>query len=124
MLKMPYANEAEQTQILQSMSGYPLLEDAIHLDGKYLIFDEPPHSQHIGKVVSIDVTKARPVKVARKWRGTTFNADCLVTQNIVTLYQAGKIQIDDYVIVSFIDEIPDTQEVNLAIVVDKVFKSW
>jgi hypothetical protein len=128
MIRKDYTPD-NRDQIIQDMiaTGYTLVEDAKHFDGQYLIFDEPlqpPHSQHIGKVISIDVTKAKPIKVARKWLGVTYNVDCLVSQNVVTIYQAGKLAVNDFVIVSFIDEIPDTTEIELAIVTDKVFKSW
>ena len=86
--------------------------------------DDLPHSQHIGKLVDVDPTKARPATVTRKWRGMTFNIQCLVSQTVVDMWVADDLNIGDYVIVSFIDEIPDTDEVNLAIVVDKVYESW
>ena len=102
----------------------PLSERVLALENIVEEPSIPPHSQHIGKVISIDVTKAKPMKIARKWQGVVYNVDCLVSLNIAALYQAGKIAVNDYVIVSFIDEIPDTQEIELAIVTDKVFKSW
>lgn len=34
------------------------------------------------------------------------------------------IEIGDYVLVSFIEEIPNTEERRIAIVTDKVYKSW
>ena len=129
MIKKEYTTDVERDQIISEMTakGYALPKDCHHFDGVYLLFEElisPPRSQHIGKVISIDVTKAKPIKVARKWLGVTYNVDCLVSQNVVTIYQAGKLAVNDFVIVSFIDEIPDTTEMDLAIVVDKVFKSW
>lgn len=86
--------------------------------------DDLPHSQHIGKLVDVDPTKARPATITRKWRGMTFDIQCLVSQTVVDMWVADNLNIGDYVIVSFIDEIPDTDEVNLAIVVDKVYESW
>lgn len=86
--------------------------------------DDLPHSQHIGKLVDVDPTKARPATVTRKWHGMTFDIQCLVSQTVVDMWVANDLNIGDYVIVSFIDEIPDTDEVNLAIVVDKVYESW
>jgi len=83
-----------------------------------------PHSEHIGKLMAVNATAARPATVRRKFMGTTYDVNCLVTQEVKDEYQAGKIQLGDYVIVSFIDEIPDTEEVNIAIVTGKVFESW
>lgn len=86
--------------------------------------DDLPHSQHIGKLVAVDPALARPATVKRKWRGMTFDIQCLVSQTVVDMWLADTLNVGDYVIVSFIDEIPDSEEVNLAIVVDKVYNSW
>lgn len=86
--------------------------------------DDLPHSQHIGKLVNVNPALAKPATVTRKWHGMTFDIQCLVSQTVVDLWIADTLNIGDFVIVSFIDEIPDTEEVNLAIVVDKVFDSW
>jgi len=86
--------------------------------------EDLPRSQHIGKLVEVDPTKARPAIVTRKWHGLMFNITCLVSQSVVDMWVADTLNVGDFVIVSFIDEIPDTTEVNLAIVVDKVYKSW
>ena len=86
--------------------------------------EDLPRSQHIGKLVDVDNTKAKPATVTRKWHGLTFNITCLVSQSVVDMWVADTLNVGDFVIVSFIDEIPDTDEVNLAIVVDKVYKSW
>ena len=86
--------------------------------------DDLPHSQHIGKLVAVDGSKARPATVTRKWHGMTFDIQCLVSQTVFDMWIADTLNIDDFVVVSFIDEIPDSEEVNLAIVVDKVYDSW
>lgn len=86
--------------------------------------DDLPHSQHIGKLVNVNPSLARPATVTRKWHGMTFDIQCLVSQTVVDMWIADTLNIGDFVIVSFIDEIPDTEEVNLAIVVDKVYESW
>lgn len=124
LVTLPYTDNASRDAVIASMGGAKLVEDKITLEGNFLVFRTYLYSQHIGKVLSIDVTKAKPVKVLRKWSGYEYQIDCLVGQNIVTIYQAGKLVVNDYVIVSFIDEMPDSSEFNLAIVVDKVFKSW
>lgn len=86
--------------------------------------DDLPHSQHIGKLVNVNPALARPATVTRKCHGMTFDIQCLVSQTVVDMWIADTLNIGDYVVVSFIDEIPDTEEVNLAIVVDKVYDSW
>ena len=86
--------------------------------------DDLPHSQHIGKLVNVNPALAKPATVTRKWHGMTFDIQCLVSQTVVDMWIADTLNIGDFVVVSFIDEIPDTEEVNLAIVVDKVYDSW
>lgn len=83
-----------------------------------------PHSQHIGKLVSVNPSLSKPATVTRKCHGMTYNIQCLVSQTVVDMWIADTLNIGDYVVVSFIDEITDTEEVNLAIVVDKVYDSW
>ena len=86
--------------------------------------EDLPHSQHIGKLVNVNPALTKPATVTRKWHGMTFDIQCLVSQTVVDMWLADTLNIGDYVVVSFIDEIPDTEEVNLAIVVDKVYDSW
>ena len=86
--------------------------------------DDLPHSQHIGKLVAVDGSKAKPATVTRKWHGMSFNISCLVSQSIVDMWIADDLNVGDFVIVSFIDEHPNETELNLAIVVDKVYESW
>lgn len=83
-----------------------------------------PHSEHIGKLISVNVSVAKPATIRRKYLGDTYDVDCFVTQTVKDQYQAGDIQINDYVVVSFIDENPDDEERNIAIVTDKIYKSW
>ena len=83
-----------------------------------------PHSQHIAKLTGIYPTRARPATVTRRFLGETYQVDCLVSQSVRDMYQSGDLAIGDYVIMSFIDEIPDSQEYNLAVIVDKVWESW
>lgn len=83
-----------------------------------------PKSEHIGKLTAVNPALARPATVTRKYRGQTYNVQCLVTQAVVLMWQSGALQVGDYVMVSFIEEIPGTQEIGVAIVTDKVFESW
>jgi len=77
----------------------------------------PPISSHISTLVSVDVAKARPAKVKRVWNGHDYLYDCFVTQTVKNEYQAGSIQIGDFLLVHF----DDTGE---QVVTAKVFKSW
>jgi len=86
--------------------------------------DELPHSQHIAQLTGVDVTKVKPLEVTRRYRGKDYTENCFVSQTIIGLYQAGRIAIGDYVIVSYIAEMPGQEELILPIVVDKVFVSW
>ena len=89
-----------------------------------ITWQDLPHSQHIGKLVNVNPSLIKPATVTRKYLGVTYDVPCLVSQTVVDMWMADTLNIGDYVIVSFIDEIPDTDEVNLAIVVDKVYESW
>lgn len=83
-----------------------------------------PHSQHIAKLVDVDPTAVRPATVIRRYLGRNYTVDCLVSQSVKDMYARGDLQVGDYVIVSFIDEIPNTTEFNVCVVVDKVWGSW
>ena len=86
--------------------------------------EDLPHSQHIGKLIGVNVSLAKPLTIRRWYLGNTYDEQCLASQSIVDMWIADTLNINDWVIVSYIDEIPGTEEVNLAIVVDKVYKSW
>lgn len=83
-----------------------------------------PKSQHIARLVGVDSSAIKPAIVARKYLGEVYTVNCLVSQSALDMYQAGELQTGDYVIVTFIDEIPNTTEINICIVVDKVWESW
>lgn len=83
-----------------------------------------PRSQHIAKLVDIDPSAVRPATVVRKFLGETYQVKCLVSQSAKVMYLEGMLNIGDYVVVSFIDEIPDSREYNIAVIVDKVWESW
>lgn len=94
------------------------------LDLQPIGVEDLPKSQHIAKLVGIDAGAAKPAIVARKYLGEVYTINCLVSQSALDMYQASDLAVGDYVIVSFIDEIPDTIEINIAIVTDKVWRSW
>ena len=92
---------------------------------EFLVGDLPV-SEHIGKLVAVNTSQAKPATVRRWYYGESYDFQCLVTQNIVNMWTSSpkQLDIDDFVLVSFIEEIPNTTERQVAIVTDKVFKSW
>jgi len=88
--------------------------------------DDLPHSEHIGKLISVNPSLAKPATVRRRFLGQNYDIQCLVSQAIVNMWTANPKEVDvgDYVLVSFIEETPNETERNVAIVTDKVFQSW
>ena len=80
---------------------------------------EPPCSIHIGRIVSINVDLARPVKISREWRGNVTQHSCLATEGLKDQYLQGDVKIGDYVLVDCQDD-----HVCEYIVIAKIFKSW
>ena len=78
---------------------------------------EPPRSSHISRIVSVDVSKVRPVEIKRVWQERDCMYDCFVTETIKDMYLAGSIGVDDWVLVHFDD-------VGEQVVTEKIFKSW
>ena len=104
--------------------GEPLPVYMADLDLQPVTADDLPKSEHIGKLTAVDPALARPATVTRKWMGQLYSVQCLVTQSVVDMWIADDLNVGDYVLVSFIEEIPNTTEINVAIVTDKVFESW
>jgi len=71
------------------------------------------------KVRSFNAGAAKPLTVGRIYRGTEIVIDCYVAERIRELYQAGKLAVDDYVIVQFVDGDPDKP-----VAIEKAYKSW
>lgn len=78
---------------------------------------EPPRSTYVSIIDTIDISKARAVRIKRVWEGRDYFYDCLATQTVKDQYVAGNVNIGDYVIVHFDD-------IGEQIVTGKVFKSW
>lgn len=104
--------------------GNPLPIYMADLDLQPPAADDLPKSEHIGKLVAVNATLVKPATVMRKWMGVDYTVQCLVTESMKDMWQAGDIVVGDYVLVSFIEEIPNTTERNIAIVTDKIYKSW
>ena len=83
-----------------------------------------PQSKHIGKLIAVNQGQVKLAMVRRRFCGEDYDFNCLVTQSVAELFQLGKIEIGDFVLFSFVTEIPGTTERRIAIVEDKVFKSW
>jgi len=94
------------------------------LELEHITIDDLPVSEHIGKLIAVNPSLAKPATVRRRFMGENYDVSCLVTQSVAELFQQGDIQIGDYVLVSFIEETPNGTERNVAIVTDKVYKSW
>lgn len=89
-----------------------------------ITYEDLPWSDHIGKLTDIDNTRKKPAEITRRYQGINYSFWCLVTQNVVDQYMAGALEIGDYVVVTFIEEIPDNTEYNVPIVIGKVYESW
>lgn len=83
-----------------------------------------PRSEHIAKLVAVNATQAKPATVRRRYWGENYDVKCLVTESVKQMWLDGNLQVNDYVLVSFIEEIPETEERHIAIVTGKIFKSW
>jgi hypothetical protein len=86
--------------------------------------DDLPKSEHIGKLIAVNTTATKPATVRRRWMEVNYDTQCLVTESIKEMWIAGNLSIGDYILVSFIEEMPNTTEKNIAIVTDKVYESW
>jgi len=93
---------------------------------RYDLGHELPHSEHIGRLIAVNPALGKPATVRRRYLGKDYDIQCLVSQAIVNMWTATpkEVNIGDYVLVSFIEETPNEIERNVAIVTDKVFKSW
>jgi len=104
--------------------GFPIYWYLSELNLEPITAEDLPSSEHIGKLKSVNPANVKPAVVTRRFMGVNYDVNCLVTQSVAELYQSGQIQIGDYVLVSFIEEIPNTEERRIAIVTDKVYESW
>ena len=86
--------------------------------------DNLPHSQHIGRLIAVDINLVNPATVRRWHQGKTYDVQCLVEQDVVNLWLADELNIGDWVVVSYIDENPETEEINLVVITGKLYKSW
>jgi len=59
------------------------------------------------KVKGFEPTAEKPLTVERTYRNTTYTLNCYVTTQVKDEYQAGTLNVGDYVIISFIDGAPE-----------------
>jgi len=84
-----------------------------------------PRSEHVARLKAVSPPPAkRPAIVTRVFMGVEYDIPCYATQIVRDQYQAGDIQIGDFMLVSFIAEYVNGREVILPIAIAKVFKSW
>ena len=85
-----------------------------------------PDSEHPAKLIAVNPALAKPATVRRWHGGIAYDVNCLVSQNIVDMWLANpkELNIGDWVLVSFLDELTATDEKHIAIVTDKIFESW
>lgn len=83
-----------------------------------------PHSQHIAKLVDVNPDAKKPATVARKYLGSIYYENCLVSMPAKEAYQAGTLQVGDYVVITYIDEIPDDNEINVCVLEYGIWESW
>lgn len=114
----------KEITLIYDEEGFEIPQYMADLDLEPMDASGLPRSQHIGVLKAVNPALAKPATVTRRYHGVNYEVQCLVSQSVVDMWQTGKLEVGDYVIVSFIDEIPNTAEFNLAIVVDKVFPSW
>jgi len=85
-----------------------------------------PTSEHPAKLIAVNPALAKPATVRRWHKGIAYDVNCLVSQNIVDMWLANpkELNIGDWVLVSFLDELTATDEKHIAIVTDRIFESW
>ena len=80
---------------------------------------QPPMSTHSAEIIGADLQAEKPLQIRRVWEGRNYDYDCYVAEELVLLYQAGKLHIGDTVLVDFLDNDPLTP-----IAILKVHKTW
>jgi len=78
-----------------------------------------PCSIHFCVLKSVNIGNARPATVAREHGDLECDIDCFITESIKDQYQAGDIQVGDYMLMAYDNLQPDKP-----VLVAKIFKSW
>ena len=119
--------EAGRVPVLRVVFGSALSDDEKEkLDSVIEQFGHPLIPQHKkfghaywAKVRSFNIATEKPLTAGRIYKGQEIEINCYVTERIKELYQDGKLNIDDYVIVQFIDGDQDKP-----VAIAKGYKTW
>jgi len=116
--------EANEADMLRQAKLDPPKE--IFPKSRYDLGNALPDSEHPAKLIAVNPALPKPATVRRWHEGIAYDVNCLVTQTIVNMWLANpkELNIGDWVLVSFLDELTATDEKHIAIVTDKIFESW
>ena len=121
---LQYLNNDYDSLLSQAMQAQP----TEGIEKRYDLVDAEglPDSEHPAKLIAVNPALAKPATVRRWHGGIAYDVNCLVSQNIVDMWLANpkELNIGDWVLVSFLDELTATDEKHIAIVTDKIFESW
>lgn len=70
-------------------------------------------------VTAFNPAAEKPLMAERTYKGNTYVINCYVTEDLVEQYQAGKLQIGDFVTIIFVDGDSDKP-----LATQKVHKTW
>jgi hypothetical protein len=135
IVKVKYSNKTERKQIMQQkeIDGYRMLED--NFDSTWVAGQEPfgemvftnePEAPpimdsrtHWAEIKQFNIGQEKPLQGERTFNHIKYTFDCYVTQALINEYQAGQLQVGDYIIVEFIEG-----KINRPLAIAKVYKSW
>lgn len=80
---------------------------------------EPPLSTHWAQVNAVDELKTKPLQVRRTWNGKEYVFWCYISNTIKEIWDANKLNIDDFVVVDFIEH-----EKDKPLATEKIIKTW
>ncbi len=75
-------------------------------------------TRHWARVKSFQAAE-KPIVVTREFMGQQYDVACYASQDLKDAYDAGNLQLGDYVIVDFIDG-----DISKPFASQKVYKSW
>lgn len=96
------------------------------LDLQDVTWQDLPYEQHVGKLIDVNPGEDKPVIIRRWYMGKTYDVPCIVEQDIVDMWTADpkELNIGEWVHVSFVIELPFTQEIHIAIVTGKIWNPY
>jgi len=116
--------QANEADLLRKARAKPPKETYPKI--RYDLGNALPDSEHPAKLIAVNPALPKPATVRRWHEGIAYDVNCLVSQTIVNMWLANpkELNIGDWVLVSFLDELTETGWKNIAIVTGKIFKSW